>query len=335
MYRVSLFLLFSNAVVLFSQSISKDEDRLYVASYNIYTLGKNTQHGQAYNNAVILAEARFDLIAVQEVMGEEGEQELGQIIRYLNDSFNLTYAYLVSTNIGQGFGGQERIGFIYDPDRILPLEGENGEFVQIIEVEGGRDFAFSYWQSGDFDFVFGSGHLIYGSNDDETLLKRSKELQQALDLFEDPLSYFGDEDLIFVGDFNRAGMVNAYQKVSYDTTKLFIPNIEFFDPDLNRVGQVKKKHIKNKDVPSNNPQLVSTTVAKNTYVYDMIICSTTLLDEFGQNREEGAFQKSFGIISFDEADGIGTIAAAAAITSHHELKSKYSDHRPLWVSFRL
>jgi len=318
---------------VFAQVMKQDANSLYIGTYNIYTFGK---HGntQVYNAAKVLSSGDFDLVALQEVMGAKGEESVGILTKYLKDSFNLNYSSVVSSDLGQGLGGQERIAFLYKPD-VLKLVNYQGKPFQVVEVPGdGRDFAFTRWSKGNFDFVLGSGHLFYGNSKEKeaTLKRRKQELEQVYSFFKDPKTQFGDEDLMFVGDFNRAAIVPDYKSISYDTTKYFIPNIEFFDPGLNKVPQVKLENIKGKEVPKDNPKCVSSTVAKgNTYVYDMIICSKSLYDNYGVPRSKGKFNTNFGVISYDMVDGIGSIPDATKQTTQAKLKSAYSDHRPVWI----
>lgn len=317
-----------------AQVMQQNDSSLYIASYNIYTFGKNDKV-QVYNAAKVLASGDFDLVALQEVMQDAGEKAVNNLVLCLKDSFRLNYRVLISPNIGAGYGGQERIAFLYKPDVLKPVTYK-GTTVQLIDVPNkGRDFAFSHWSAGTFRFVLGSGHLYYGSGSKDTILKRRlQELELVYSFFKDPETQFGDEDLIFLGDFNRAALVSDYKKVSYDTSLYFIPNIEFFDPTLNKYPQVKKEQLTGKGVPNDDPKLVSTTVANgNTYVYDMIICSSSLLGNFKAPRNNATFNTDFGVISYDQPEGIGYIPDAGNQPSQKALKEAYSDHRPVWVRF--
>ena len=87
-------------------------------------------------------------------------------------------------------------------------------------------------------------------------------------------------------------------------------------------------------MPGDVPQLVSTTVAKNTFVYDMILLSNDVKEEFPPGLTEAKYAEDFGIIHFDESGGVGHQAGAEAMT-HNTLKNAYSDHRPLWMRFQI
>ncbi len=86
-------------------------------------------------------------------------------------------------------------------------------------------------------------------------------------------------------------------------------------------------------MPSDNPQLISTTVAGNKKVYYMVLCSIDAAEEFPPGNNEAEYAKDFGIIHFDEANGFGYQLGADSL-SHDALKNAYSDHRPLWIRFK-
>jgi len=322
-----------------SPVMHQDSNHLYIGSYNVYTLGQHQNSDQAYYTAQVLSKGQFDIVAIQEVMNTSGLEEIKRITTFLKDSFELIYNYIVSEDIGQGKGGQERIGFLYKQTLSPKKIGDSYFMTKSIDgYESSRKFVFTQWEcnGSDFDFVLGSGHLYYGKDDDYTLKRRTKELQTVLDQFDNPKKEFGDEDLIFVGDFNRAGLVNAYQNVNYDFKKYFIPNIQFFDEKANTVAQVNKISIKDKGVRDDDPQLISTTIANgNTYTYDMIICSSSLYDNYEIKPEEAIFNENFGVITYDLENGYGYIEYAKKLKEKNDrylsLKSSFSDHRPAWI----
>jgi len=137
-----------------------------------------------------------------------------------------------------------------------------------------------------------------------------------------------------LGDFNRFGAgYEPVKRLTYDETKFLAPNVTFFDPNFNVKKNVTIASIRNKDVPGDNPQLISTTVASNKRVYDMIMFSIDASEEFPAGSGLPEYSKDFGIIHFDEPSGFGYQTGAADL-SHEELKKAYSDHRPLWIRFK-
>ena len=107
----------------------------------------------------------------------------------------------------------------------------------------------------------------------------------------------------------------------------------FFDPKQTVRKNVTKTSIQGKGVPDDNPQLISTTVAKNTRVYDIFFITKDCAEEYPGDANSSAFQKHFGIIHFDETGGFGSQQKAVSL-GHNDLKVAYSDHRPLWMCFR-
>ena len=56
-------------------------------------------------------------------------------------------------------------------------------------------------------------------------------------------------------------------------------------------------------------------------------------EEYPGRDQPGQFGVDFGIIAFDETDGFGFHDATQGLT-HHQLKTAFSDHRPLWLRFQ-
>ena len=161
-----------------------------------------------------------------------------------------------------------------------------------------------------------------------------KGYEKIKDIFDNPSDYSNDLDILVLGDFNRFGKgYESVKKLPYDASKFLAPNITFFDPDFNTKKNVTKASISGKGVPNDNPQLVSTTVSGNKKVYDMILFSVDVAEEFPPGSNEAKYAKDFGIIHFDEADGFGYQAGADSL-SHDVLRKAYSDHRPLWMRFK-
>jgi len=153
------------------------------------------------------------------------------------------------------------------------------------------------------------------------------------DILHNPEKYSNDPDIIILGDFNRFGdSQTSVQKIKYDETKFIAPNITIFDPSFNTLKEVSKSHIVGKGVPNDNPQFISTTVAKNTFVYDAFLMTKDVDEEFDGNLFKPQYGIDFGVIVFDEKDGFGYQIGADDL-SHNALKEAYSDHRPLWFRF--
>ena len=154
------------------------------------------------------------------------------------------------------------------------------------------------------------------------------------ELFSTPSDWSDDPDVIVLGDFNRfGGGATAVDALPYDSGKFRAPNITFFDPSFSACREVTKRSIRDKGVPGDDPQLLSTTVSGNKYVYDMILFSRDAAEEFPADLHEARYGVDFGIIHFDHPTGFGYQPGADRL-SHNELKNTYSDHRPVWLRFR-
>jgi hypothetical protein len=236
------------------------------------------------------------------------------------------YRFFISDFIGNGLV-PEAMAFLYRPHKVRYKQIDGARFVNI-ELPG-RDLVKTHWVSGNFDFTLISAHLAWGNESN-----RDAGYKKIKEIFDDPSDFSDDPDIIILGDFNRFGKnYDSVKKLTYDSSKFLAPNVTFFDPDFNEKKNVTKTSINGKNVPDDNPQLVSTTVAGNKRVYDMILFSADAAEEFPAGSGAAEYAKDFGIIHFDEANGFGYQEGANNL-EHNPLKKAYSDHRPLWIRFK-
>jgi hypothetical protein len=224
----------------------------------------------------------------------------------------------------------EAIAFIYKVDVLEPeLLPNSISLVENIEIDG-RDLVRTQWEAGDFDFTLIAAHLAWGNEDD-----RDDGYQKINEIFhtETPSQFSGDDDIIVLGDFNRfGGGFDSVKELDHDPNVFLAPNITIFDPNFNSLQNVTATSIAGKGIPGDNPQLLSTTVAQNRKVYDMIMISADVAEEFPPGSTGAVYGVDFGIIHFDEPTGFGHHAGAENL-GHNDLKAAYSDHRPLWIRF--
>ena len=236
------------------------------------------------------------------------------------------YRFFISDYIGQGLV-PEAMAFLYRPHKAK-YKRINGERSVNIEIPG-RDLVKTQWVAKNFDFTLISAHLAWGNES-----HRDAGYEKIKDIFDNPSDYSSDPDIIVLGDFNRFGEgYESVKKLPYDSSKFLAPNVTFFDPGFTTKKNVTKTSISGKGVPNDNPQLVSTTVAQNKKVYDMIMFSVDAAEEFPPGSNEAEYEEDFGIIHFDETSGFGYQSGAASL-DHNSLKKAYSDHRPLWMRFK-
>ena len=329
-----------------ADSLNKEPDHVYICTFNVYKLGavaskyrsaeEEIEGEPAHiperisNLAKVLAVGRFDLIVLQEVKaGEDGKLAVADLVTALSGEHNLSYKFFLSDVIGRGLV-DEVIAFIYNESAIQPkvITGDTS-LVRNIEIPG-RDLVRTQWVAGDFDFTLIACHLAWGNEVDRDagFEKVEQILTSAV-----PSEYSYDPDIIVLGDFNRFGKgYDSVKELDYDSTVFRAPNVVVFDPEFNEDREVNKLDIQ-AHLPDVNPQMFSTTVAKNTAVYDMILFTADAGEEFPQPVGQAVYEVDWGILHFDEPGGFG-FQAGADLLSHDDLKNAYSDHRPLWMRFR-
>jgi endonuclease/exonuclease/phosphatase family metal-dependent hydrolase len=348
MKRRLLAILLTGLVLAFAyeanaqDKITKEPGYLYLATFNVYKLGAvdgrykdvddldSSIPLRIKNLARVLAVGEFDIVALQEVhSGARGHAVVSDLVRALRENHSLGYHYVLSDYIGQGLI-PEAIAFLYNPNRVQ-LETVNGSAVVAKNISiPGRDMVQTQWEAGHFDFTIVSAHLAWGNHQD-----RRAGYEKIAQIFDDLTAYSKDPDVIILGDFNRYGDgADAVLALPFDPAKFRAPNVEFFDPAFSARKSVSKSSIANKGVPGDNPQLISTTVAGNKSVYDMIMFSKDVEEEFPSPPAQPKYGIDFGVIQFDEPDGFGFQAGADQL-SHNVLKEAYSDHRPLWLRFKM
>lgn len=333
--------------------LEKEPNHIYICTFNVYKLGSVNEkytsleeEGDEDNDAPpatfaipqriqnlarVLAVGRFDLVVFQEVTdGQRGRTAMTDLVKELHDKYNLNYQFFMSEYIGQGLMA-EAIAFMYNPTAVKPetLPGKTS-MVENIEIPG-RDLVQTQWEAGDFDFTLISAHLAWGNeaHRDAGYAKIDQILRTST-----PSQFSDDPDIIVLGDFNRFGLgYDSVKELRYDPNQFLAPNITFFDPEFDTKKNVTKTLINNMGVPGNNPQFLSTTVAKNTRVYDMILISHDVKEEFPPGTNRATYGIDFGIVHFDEPNGFGYQPGADEM-EHNDLKEAYSDHRPLWMRFK-
>jgi endonuclease/exonuclease/phosphatase family metal-dependent hydrolase len=327
-----------------ADTLSKSPNHVYIASFNTYLLGTiedkykdikdwktpvdDTIPQRIADLAKVIAVGGFHIVAIQEVRsGPGGYFAIKDLKRALKNNHNMYYRFFISDYIGRGYQISEAMAFMYRPHKAkyIKIDDERSVLIKI----PGRDLVKTQWICNNFDFTMISAHLAWGN---ET--KRDAGYKKIKDIFDNPSNYSDDEDIIVLGDFNRFGKeFDSVKELTHDSLKFLAPNVTFFDPDFNMIEQVTPESIQGKEVPDDNPQLISTTVAPNKFVYDMFLISADTAEEFPPGSNEAEYEKDFGIIHFDEPEGFG-FQSGTDTMGHDSLKKAYSDHRPIWMRFK-
>jgi endonuclease/exonuclease/phosphatase family metal-dependent hydrolase len=157
-----------------------------IASFNIRKFSDNSRTDEEVKQiAQVLSE--FDLIAVQEVLGDP-------IILNRTMKFLPGYDYIVSEEVGNV--QKERYAFIFNEKIELISKGKTyyDKFDNFI-----REPYYASFKSGGFDFTMLTVHILYGKSASD----RTGEMKQIASVYKyyqekDPI----ENDLILTGDFN-------------------------------------------------------------------------------------------------------------------------------------
>ncbi|MBW2973463.1 endonuclease/exonuclease/phosphatase family protein [Candidatus Woesearchaeota archaeon] len=173
-------------MIEFEEPIKVCSPNITIASFNIRKFSDNSRTDEELKQiAEVLSE--FDLIAVQEVLGDP--VILNRTVKMLPG-----YDYIVSDEVGNV--QKERYAFIFN-EKIKPTsEGRTyyDKFDKFL-----REPYYASFKAGEFDFTILTVHVKYG----ESAKDRTEEMKQIASVYE----YYqekdsAENDLILTGDFN-------------------------------------------------------------------------------------------------------------------------------------
>ncbi len=283
---------------------TKAQDRLLVATWNVANLGVHDRRDQDYR---LIAEivGWFDLIAVQEV--NDDLSGLRAVHEHLPASFRMLFS--------DAAGNDERLAFLYDSEKITLME-EVGEiavppselrYVTLSGIEQrfdgfDRNPYLASLSCGAFDLALVSVHLYFGSESAVSMNRRSLEtyaVARWADLRRNsPHAY--SRDIVALGDFN-------------------MPKAEPGDPIFEALTK-RGLHL-----PKHSTRIGSSVQTDNQYDQVAFFAGETQ-DEFTGN---------LGVFDFDGAL-FRTIWDERSREEFFAYVRYYiSDHRPLWVEFRI
>ena len=200
-----LFLIYSS--ILFSEPIT-------IASYNTLRLGAVEKDYTSQAKII----SKFDIIALQEVMNQDGLNRLKNEIEKIT---NKKWGYIISNKPLGTKEYKEYYAFIYRKDKIDKIEsigiykdGNSKEFIR-------APFAV-YVKSNKFDFVLITLHSIFGDNK----AYREEEASRYHNVYKYFLDKTKEEDIILLGDFNLPSNNNSFKyfKNKYNVKEVLNPN---------------------------------------------------------------------------------------------------------------
>ena len=191
--------------------IKKTSKSLILGTWNIrnfdddrFNYGPRTAESLHYIAEIL---SRFDIVAVQEICAD-----LSRLNR-LRGILGRQYDYIMTDVTHSGLGGnKERLGFIYDQDKVH-FKGVAGEIVlpekMLIGGSADKKRQFSRtpfgveFQAGWFKFLFSTVHIYYGksSKNSPEYARRVKEINAVAEYLSKEAKA-SDSNQILVGDFN-------------------------------------------------------------------------------------------------------------------------------------
>lgn len=301
---------------------STPADVIRLASFNIAEFGEGEHHKTRDLESIAswMIESHIDLLAIQEVgVGREGAKQVEELAAGMTRRAGpgLSFRPYVTEP-----AGDERCGVIHS-SRLHPLGP--GRFIEPLAhpyqpSEGGRTFyrvpVEIPFSCRGFDFRIVIVHLHWSD-----LNQRRREV---MGLREFLTHIHGNElDIIILGDFNRYGGARA-STARRPFDEFFVPGWQnrYRFPLLEAVTEPD-----NMTVDQADRDEFSTTIADGRAMYDQFIISRGAFRELGTT--SARFNVHAGIIAFDRR------LPFSAIEDHNRLKYVISDHRPIWIQFRV
>ena len=287
---------------------------LLLATWNIRKFGEGRMAESYFYIAEIIS--RFDLVAIQEVMGNR--KALEKIMPLLGRQWD----YIVTDSTEGKSGAQECMAFVYDTTKVR-FKNLAGEIVLPKDkLIGDEQFARTpfcvAFQAGWFKFNLSTGHIYYGTTS-KINQRRLKEIDTIAKFLtkrakKEKLNY------VLLGDFNIPDVDCDYMKA--------LENNGFYIPDA------IKEH---------------PTDLGNTNHYDQIAFNLQLSDSMvifkEKQQKAGAFNFTESVFTADETEVYRPYFDEEYQNLDKKEAKKYynttyrtfqmSDHLPLWVQLKV
>lgn len=189
------FLLSSHLPAQEFEALTGPKNTVRVGTWNIKRLGNGKKN---YDLVAKLIESKFDVVAVQEVMTEEG---LGEVAKRLPG-----WSYKASGQVGKK-GYYERYGVL--------VRNSVGRIKSMNVVPDPTDVwtrepAVTCVETSNVDFCLVTTHIVFGDN----VGQRDKEIASLAGLVDNLRRMDTEKDYILVGDFNRPGNTPGFASFS-------------------------------------------------------------------------------------------------------------------------
>lgn len=302
---------------------SRAAEHIRIGAMNIAEFGE----GNCPRNRDLVAIAgffvdnAFDLIALQEVgVNRQAEERLEALVAIMNAAAppgSPPYRAEATSQFGD-----ERCAVIYrspvvrDPQAPFWLDRPRDP----TRPHGGGEVYYRApvvlsFRAGDFDFRLVIVHLTWGDLDRRR--NEVADLARFLRGFQDT-----ERDWIVIGDMNRYGKHRKSDAKAFDQLLDAGWRDHYRFPLLEAVTRPHDMR-----VYKASRDEYSTTVAASRDLYDQIVITRGAYREFAT--DDPVFGRDVGIVAFDRHEPY------ASIKSHTALKYLISDHRPIWIRFRI
>lgn len=288
----------------------KTQNTVLVATWNIANLGTQDRRDQDHR---LIAEilSWFDVVAIQEV--KDDFSHLFDIQHHLGPGFRVLMSDVAGNN--------ERIAFVYDRTKVTLLE-KVGEIafppgdLSKVKIKGikktfegfDRTPYLAAFQAGKLSFLLVNVHLYFGKQNTKAEKKASLE-RRALETFavarwadlraKSPYAF--TRDIIALGDFN-------------------MPKAQPGDPIFNALTS------KGLELPPHTSKIGSAIASDNEYDQVAFFPGATAQDFTGQK----------GIFDYDKVIFPALWGTGNNVKNFNAYLRYYiSDHRPMWVEFRI
>ena len=284
---------------------AKAANRLLLVTWNIANLGVQQRRQEDYQ---VLAEILgwFDLAAVQEV--NQNRAGLDGILRELPSKYRTIFSDTAGNN--------ERMAFLYDSAKVKPIElvGEVAippADLKDVKLPGvtqqfegfDRNPYLAAFQAGTFRFTLVNVHLYFGNDSEKTSIERRSLEAFAVARWADlevKSKYAYTPDIIALGDFN-------------------LPKAEAGNPVFDALTR-RGLHL-----PGHSTQIGSNLAGDKDY--DQVAFFP------GETNDE--FTGQSGVFDFDGAVFQKLWQTKTEKQFQAYVKYYLSDHRPLWVEFKI
>ncbi len=183
----------------------------YIASFNTLHLGWSDE--KKYDEMAEFL-AFFDLVALQEVMGEKGLEEL---VEALNDRGEEKWEYHMSPySVGSG-EYREYYAFVWKGSRVNFIK-ENGYY------EGSKKGSFerppygATFKIGEFDLILVSCHSIFGKSINERRVE-ALHMEKVYEYYQE--QDLREQDILLAGDFNLPAYDEAFSGLLSHRDKIY------------------------------------------------------------------------------------------------------------------